>query len=62
MTELMPLTVSQPVRLKCILAVLILVFGLTAGCRTPEAFRREVDTHARQIITQTRSQVLDTDT
>ncbi|MDZ7664965.1 MAG: TolC family protein [Desulfotignum sp.] len=45
-----------------ILAALILVFGLTAGCRTPEAFRRDVDTHAGQIITQTRSQVLDTET
>jgi outer membrane protein TolC len=62
MTELMPLTVSQPVHMKFILAALILMFGLTAGCRTPEAFRRDVDTHARQIITQTRSQVLGTDT
>ena len=58
----MPLTVSQPVHMRFILAALILVTGLTAGCRTPEAFRRNVDTHARQIITQTRSQVLDTET
>ncbi len=62
MTELMPLTVSQPVHMKFILAALILVIGLTAGCRTPEAFRRDVDTHARQIITQTRSQVLGSET
>lgn len=56
------MTVSQPVHMTFILAALILVFGLTAGCRTPEAFRRDVDTHAGQIITQTRSQVLDTET
>ena len=58
----MPLTVSQPVHMKVILAALILVIGLTAGCRTPEAFRRDVDTHARQVITQTRSQLFDTET
>lgn len=38
--------------------ILIFLLGLTAGCRTPEAFRRDVDAGVRQMVTQTRSQIL----
>lgn len=39
--------------------ILIFLLGLTAGCRTPEAFRRDVDAAALQRVTQTRSQILE---
>ena len=58
----MPLHVLKPVRARLFVAAVILILGMTAGCRTPEAFRRKVDTDVRQMVTQTRAQVLDTDT
>lgn len=57
----MPLNVLQSVRAGFFAAAVILMLGVTAGCRTPEAFRRKVDTDVRQMVTQTRAQVVDTD-
>ena len=48
---------SGPVR--SVLAALIFLSGLTSGCRTPEAFRRDVDAGVLQMVTQTRSQILE---
>jgi outer membrane protein TolC len=62
MTGRVPLTFSLSVHTKFILAVWVLMLGLTAGCRTPEAFRRQVDTNVHQLVTQSRTQVLETET
>jgi outer membrane protein TolC len=39
--------------------IVIFLVGLTAGCRTPETFRRDVDAGVRQMVTQARTQVLE---
>jgi outer membrane protein TolC len=57
----MPLYFLQSVHARWILAGVILMLGVTAGCRTPEAFRREVDTDVRQMVAHSRTQVLGTD-
>lgn len=41
------------------IGMLIFLLGLNAGCRTPEAFRRDVDAGVRQMVAQTRSQILE---
>ncbi len=41
------------------IGMLIFLIGLNAGCRTPEAFRRDVDAGVRQVVTQTRTQILE---
>lgn len=58
----MPLPLFLTMHMFRCLTVLILVSGVVSGCRTPEAFRRDVDTEARQMVNQTRSRVMETDT
>ena len=58
----MPLNITQSVHARLFVASVILLLGVTAGCRTPEAFRRKVDADVRQMVTQTRAQIIDTDT
>jgi outer membrane protein TolC len=57
----MPLNVPQSVHARWFVAAVLLILGVTAGCLTPEAFRRKVDTDVRQMVIQSRAQVLDTD-
>jgi len=61
-TKPMPLNVLQSVCARLFVAAVILILGVSAGCRTPEAFRRKIDADVHEMVTQTRAQKVDTDT
>ena len=57
----MNLEINSRLKMTAKLTVLGALLFLASGCRTPEAFRQEVDARAGNIIAHTQAQVLGTD-